>query len=96
MVFQNRKIFNPIFFSESFLCGIPPILSILAIYHPSQRLVNVANGIGHNLHVLKRSYRDKRTSAMVKMIFLIVILIFFNYFFLAGLSVFITSSSKPF
>lgn len=51
--------------SESFLCGIPPILSTLAIFGPSHQMSSVANSVVHVLNKLKRSGRDRRTGRMV-------------------------------
>lgn len=53
------------YFVESFLCGIPPIFSVLAIFIPSQRIIQSANNVAHNLHGLKRNIQDVRTSAVV-------------------------------
>lgn len=53
------------FISESFLCAIPPILTILPIFMFCQNLNQTAANLGQNLHALKRSCRDKRTGRVV-------------------------------
>lgn len=52
--------------AESFLCGIPPILSLIGIFIPSQMLIQTANGLGYNLHLLRRSFRGQRIATVVR------------------------------